>query len=92
MNNPTSCKESSYFSLGVLGFVTPLRDTPVNKGYYIRSCSKGNKDFSVKHEFGHDPCGIYPPNPVIDPSPVLSEDLVVNEVLRVEYASSGFPS
>ena len=51
--NPSSCKDSSYFSLGVLGFVTPLRDTPVNKGYYLRYCSKGNTDFSFKHEFGH---------------------------------------
>ena len=89
---PSSCKDSSDFALGVLGFVTPLRDSPVNKGYYLRSCSKGNTDFSVKHEFGHGPCGIFPSYPVSDgfPSLVISEGLVVNEVLRSEYASSGF--
>ena len=29
---PSSCKDSSDFALGVLGFVTPLRNSPVRKG------------------------------------------------------------
>ena len=93
VNNPISCKESSNFALGVLGFVTPLRDTPVNKGYYLRYCSKGNTDFSFKHEFGHGPYGIFPSCPVYDgfPSLAISEGLVVTGALRAVYSPSGVP-
>ena len=92
VNNPSSCIDASVSALGGLGFVTPLKISPIKKGYFLRSCSKGIKDFSVRHELGLDPGGIYPPILAIDPSPVLSKDLVVNEVLRAEYASSGFPA
>ena len=90
---PSSCRDSSNFALGVLGFVTPLRNSPVKKGYFLRSCSKGNKDFSVKHDFDHGPYGIFPSYPVFDGFPplVIFQGLVVTRALRAEYAPSGLP-
>ena len=87
VNNPISCIDTSDSALRGLGFVTPLKISLVKKGYFLRSCSKGIKDFRFKHELGLDPGGIYPPILAADPLPVLFEDLVVNEVLRAEYAS-----
>ena len=92
VNNPSSCNDTLDFVPGVLGFVTPLKISPVKKGYFLRSCSKGIKDFSVKHELGLDPGGIYPSTLAIGSSSVLSENVAVNEVLRAKYDSSGFPS
>ena len=92
MNNPSSCFNASVSALGGLGFVTPLKISPVKKGYFLRSYSKGFKDFRFKHELDLDPGGIYPSTLAIGSSLVVSENVAVNEVLRAEYASSGFLS
>ena len=92
VNNPSSCIDTSVSALGGLGFVTPLKISPIKKGYFLRSCSKGFKDFRFKHELDLDPGGIYPSTLSIRSSSVLSENVDVNEVLRVEYASSGIHS
>ena len=92
MNNPISCIDTFDSALGGLGFVTPLKISPIKKGYFLRSCSKSFKDFRFKHELDLDPGGIYPSTLAIGPSLVLSENVATNEVLRAEFASSGFPS
>ena len=92
MSNPSSCINASVSALGDLGLVTPLKISHVKKGYFLRSCSKGFKDFRFKHEVDLDPSGIYPSTLAIRSSSVLSENVIVNEVLREVYASSGFPS
>ena len=92
VNNPSSCIDASVSALGGLGFVTPLNISPVKKGYFLRSCSKGFKDFRFKHELDLDPGGIHPLTLAIGSSLVVSKNVAINEVLRAEYASSGFPS
>ena len=90
VNYPISCIDISDSALGGLQFVSPLISY-VKKGYFLRSCSKGIKDFRF-HELGLDPGGFHPSLLAIGPSLVLSEKLGVNEVLREEYASLGFHS
>ena len=90
VNYPISCIDISDSTLGGLGFVSPLKISPVKKGYFLRSCSKGLKDIRF-HELGSDSGGLHPLL-AMGPSSVLSENLGINGVLRAEYASSRFHS
>ena len=91
VNYPISCIDISDSSLGGLGFFSPLKISPVKKGYFLRSCTKGLKDIRF-HELGSDFGGLHPSLLAMGPSPILSENLGINEVLRAEYASSSFHS
>ena len=89
MSNPSSCINASVSALGGLGFVTPLKISPIKKGYFLRSCSKGFKDFRFKHELDLDPGGIYPSTLAIGPSSVFYENVAVNEVLLALFSDLG---